>query len=792
MKFNIKNTSILVLFFVGILTTFSQQQSSYEIIGEIKDALDASPVAYATVVVKNKESNTVLQGATSNANGVVNFTTKATDFYVEVSFIGYKTEIIKNIDFSKKRINLGTLLLQEDAESLDAVELRAELSKTEFKLDKKVFNVGKDIASTGVSALEVLNNVPSVNVDIEGTVSLRGSAGVQILINGKPSVLAESGSNALGTITAEMIQSIEVITNPSAKYDAEGTAGILNIILKKDEKEGLNGSVSVNTGNPDNHSIGVSLNRRTEKFNLFTQFGGGYKSYPRFNENVNQNKTTDTIIESFGTSYRNEIFYNLILGTDYHIDDYNVLTLSGNIAYEIEDQPSKTNFSKYYQDDLISEWYREEDTEATNPKWQYEFNYSKEFKNNKEHVLLFSALGRFFGKVLSSEFTNITTFGNNTDTDQQTDSEFQQADYTFKLDYTNPLTEKVTLEAGGQYVINDVGNDYEVRNFDGTNFVVDNTLTNKFEYNQKVLGIYGTGAYENDFWGIKLGLRLENTDLKTVLTNENIDNSQKYTNLFPTAHTSYKITDDFSMQAGYSRRIYRPRLWDLNPFISIRDNYNIRTGNPDLMPEFTDSYELTSIYKIGKATMSTSVYHKFTTDVKERIAIFEDNITTTTPFNIGSRRTTGLEVNGKYSPEKWLTFNGDFNWNYFDRKGAYEDQNFSFSNDSWSSRLNSKFSFPWEVDMELTGNYRSSNQTIQGENSGYAYADIGLRKKMLKGRAVINVAVRDVFESRISESIIDNEDRYNYRFGKRGRFVTLGFSYGFGKGEAMTYSGKGR
>lgn len=784
--------SLGILLVLGSHSMIAQQKNSHIIIGEIKDAATKTAVPYATIVVTDSHTKKVLLGTTSNDNGTFSVKTNATDFYVEISFMGFKTKTIKDLNVANSRINLGTILLEEDSQMLNAVEVRAEISKTQFKLDRKVFNVGKDIASTGVSALEVLNNVPSVNVNIEGEVSLRGSSGVQILIDGKPSVLAESGSNALGTITADMIESIEVITNPSAKYDAEGTAGVLNIILKKEEKRGLNGSISLNTGIPDNHSVGVSLNRRTEKFNLFTQLGAGYRSMPRDNENINTNKNNNTTVNSEGTEYRNETFFNLILGTDYHIDDYNVLTLSGNFAYELEDQPSRTNYSLYENNVLQSEWYRTETTEATNPKWQYELNYKKEFKNNKEHTLLFSALGRFFGKDLSSAFTNTPTFGTTSQVNQQTDTDFKQADYTFKLDYTNPLTEQVTIETGAQYLINDVANDYEVRNLQGTDYVADPNLTNNFEYNQKVLGVYGTSSYESDDWGVKIGLRVENTDLATVLTNTNQTNNQKYTNWFPSMHTSYKFTEDFSVQAGYSKRIYRPRLWDLNPFFSISDNFNIRAGNPNLLPEFTDSYELTGIYKLGKASLNTSVYHRFTTEVMERISIFEDNITTTTPFNIGNRRTTGLEVNGKYTPLKWLTLNGDFNWNYFERNGTYNTQVFDFTGDNWSTRLSSKIGLPQDIDIELTGNYRSSYQTVQSEVSGYAFADFGVRKKILKGKAVINVAVRDIFASRISESVIDNDDVYKYSFGQRGRFFTLGFSYGFGKGEAMTYSGKRR
>ncbi|WP_038531577.1 outer membrane beta-barrel family protein [Formosa agariphila] len=761
-----------------------------EIKGHVLERATNYPVPYATVVLVDSTSDKPITGTTTNEEGIFNLQSDSQDVYLKISFIGFKTQTFKSLDFSSSELDLGTIYLEQDAQSLDEVLVRAEVSSTQFKLDRKVFNVGQDIASTGVSALEVLNNVPSVNVDIEGAVSLRGNSGVQILIDGKPSVLADESSNALGTITADMIERIEVITNPSAKYDAEGTAGILNIILKKEDKKGLNGSISLNTGIPDNHSVGVSLNRRTEKFNLFTQFGGGYRSLPRDNTSENTNFETGSSVISEGTEYRNETFFNLTLGTDYHINDLNVLTLSGNFAYEIEDQPSKTNFSSYDNSILDSQWYREETTDATNPKWQYELNYKKEFKNNEEHTLLFSALGSFFGKDQESEFTNITTFGDIVNVDQQTETEFQQADYTFKLDYTNPLSESITIETGVQYLINDVGNDYEVREFESGVWNVNPNLTNDFEYNQKVFGVYGTGAYEGERWGLKLGLRVEDTKLYTLLTNTNEENNQTYTDFFPTLHSSYKINDNFSVQAGYSKRIFRPRLWDLNPFFNIKNNYNIRVGNPNLQPEYTNSYEITGIFKIGKATLNSSVFYLYTTDVVERVSVFQDNVTLTTPVNVGTNGAVGFEINGKYAPLNWLSFNGDFNFNYFERKGEFETQSFDFTGERWNGRLTTKIGLPADFDLEITGQYESDYETVQSTSHGFGFADIGVRKKILKGKVVMNFAVKDVFETRLYESTILNENNYNNTTSERGRFYTLGFSYGFGRGEAMTYSGK--
>ncbi|WMI68142.1 TonB-dependent receptor domain-containing protein [Mangrovimonas sp. YM274] len=780
----------LLSLFIFVVSGIQAQQLKVK--GSILESNTQQPVPYATVAVKSLESQTLISGTTSDENGLFEMVIDSPNVVFEVSFMGYFPVSISEFKVLNNQIDLGIIFLQEDAEQLDEVVVKGEVSKTVFKLDKRIFNVGSDISSTGVSALEVLNNVPSVNVNIEGEVTLRGSSGVQILINGKPSVLADQSGNALGTITADMIESIEVITNPSAKYEASGTTGILNIILKKEEKKGWNGSISANTGVPDNHSVGGSINRRTEKFNLFSQFGAGYRSLPRDTEADNRNLASNETIYSYGEDYRNETFFNITLGTDYHINEYNVLTLSGNFAYEIEDQPSKTNYRHFNGDNLISRWVRNETTDATNPKWQYEFNWKKTFENNEDHTFQLSALGSFFGKDQSSKFTDTTLEGDNVDSNQRTTTNFQQADYTFKADYVNPISKVLTIETGAQYVINDVGNDFEVFDFVNDGYVTNEDLTNNFEWNQNVLGVYATGAYENDTWGVKVGLRVENTDLNTLLTNTNESNSKNFTNLFPTFHSSYKFSENFSLQGGYSKRIFRPRLWDLNPFFNIRNNFNIYAGNPDLQPEFTDSYELTSIYKIGKASLSSSLYYRYTTDVVERVSTFEDNVTFTTPQNIGTNATVGFETNGKYSPAKWLTITGDFNFNYFERKGAFEDQVFDFTGNQWSSRLGTKIGLPADFDLELTGNYQSGYQTVQGEQSGFAFMDLGLRKKIFKGKIVANLGVRDVFASRIQERYVYQTSFESYNYSLRGRFVTFGVSYGFGKGEAMTYSGRRR
>ncbi len=781
----------LTLLFIALLCTCVSAQST--ITGRVVDKTSGQPIEFATVLVSDASTKAGIGGTTTDLAGNFTLETKTEAVYLDLSFIGFTTRRVEELTFTNGTAELGILELSAEGQTLDEITVRAEKSQTEFKLDKRVFNVGKDLSSTGASALEVLNNVPSVNVTIEGQIQLRGSGGVQILVNGKPSVIASEQGNLLGTITADMIESIEVITNPSAKYDAEGTSGIINIVLKKEERKGLNGAISVNTGTPDNHSIGLSLNRRSEKFNLFSQLGVGYRELPNEERAINEDRLSGNTVSSEGTEFRNELYYNAVLGTDYLINERNVITLSGNFSYEIEDQPSRNDFFLTdAADEILSNWKREEVTEATNPKYQFELQYKRDFEDHKDHDLILSAIGTLFSKDQSSEFTNTTISGLDRDGRQQTRTNFGNQENTFKVDYTRPINEKMTVETGAQYITSDVNNDFSVSNFDGSSFVVDPDLTNVFNWNQKVAAVYGTAAYQFTNLGIKFGLRLENTDLATLLETTNESNDQNYVNLFPSAASSYKISDAVSVQASYSRRIFRPRLWDLNPFFNPRNNFNIRAGNPNLQPEFTDSYELTSIFILGETSLNFGVYQRYTTDVVERITTFQDNVSLTTPQNIGTNRTTGLELNFKTIPAKFMTITGDLNYNFFSREGELEGTSFDFSADQYSGKVTSKFDLPLDFDFEVTGQYRSAFQTVQSRVSDQLFADLGLRKKLFGGKGAVSFSVRDLFASRIQESVIDQVEVYQFSRRLRGRFITLGFSYGFGKGETMEYSGQRR
>jgi outer membrane receptor protein involved in Fe transport len=244
------------------------------------------------------------------------------------------------------------------------------------------------------------------------------------------------------------------------------------------------------------------------------------------------------------------------------------------------------------------------------------------------------------------------------------------------------------------------------------------------------------------------------------------------------------------LQVGYSRRIYRPRLWDLNPFFNIRNNFNIRTGNPNLQPEFTDSYEAGSIFIFNKISLNLIGYYRYTTDKIERVSTIEENVNTYRPENIGINKATGVEFNFKYTPLRKLTLNGDFNYNVFKRDGSFNDQTFNFSADKWTGKLTGKYKINKAIDVEISGRHESRERTVQGKLAENSSMDAGLKIKILNGKGVFNVSVRDIFSSRVRKNTIDNEDFYIYQRSQRGRFLTFSFSYGFGKGEAMQYSGR--
>lgn len=788
-----RNISILILLICTLLCQQVVAENNIRkviITGKILEKDSETPIEYATISIHAPDGK-LITGGISGKDGSFQLESPNKEFFIKVSFIGYESQEIKEFELNNNRVQLNAIHLASAHAQLDDVVVRAEKSQTVFKLDKRVFNVGKDLVGSGGSALDILNNVPSVDVSIEGTISLRGNSSVQMLINGKPSVMASS--KTLGTITADMIERVEVVTNPSAKYDAEGTSGIINIILKKNNKKGLNGAVTANVGTPKNYSLGLSMNRRTEKLNLFTQLGIGDRRFlsDSYSKTINNKSNNQPQTISKGDGEKNERFYNFILGADYRISKYQTLSVSGHYGFEDEKEYSTTDYSySELSGSNTEEAQRKESTTAGNPKWQYEVNYTKEFADNKEHKLTASATGSFFGKDKTSIYTN-TGVGNFLRlNDEKVINDFSETEYSFQLDYTHPISEKSTWEAGAKMDINNNENKLVQHDKVGNNWEVNPNLSNQFHFDQNISALYSTYAFEGNHISFKLGVRAEHEYRKSELENTNEENKKNDTRFFPSFHTSYKFNDGFSLQAGYSKRIRRPHMWDINPFESYRDPLNINKGNPNLKPSLSDSFEITAISTFQSGSVNASLFYSVTDDVVDDVYVIDGNVTTSMPINVGKSKSTGIEINSKVDPFKWFTLLAEGNYRFYKRTGKYQDQDFDFSNKSWSARMTAKFKLPYHIDAEYKFRYRSKSESLQGYYKASSYSDFGVRKKFLKGKAVLNVSVKDIFNSRKRKFESKSTDFYTYNEHQRhGRILVVGLSFGFGKGETMEYSG---
>ncbi|MEM1358613.1 MAG: outer membrane beta-barrel family protein, partial [Bacteroidota bacterium] len=521
-------------------------------------------------------------------------------------------------------------------------------------------------------------------------------------------------------------------------------------------------------------------------------FGAGYRTLPNTQRRSNQFINSGTTVTSEGEVDKNETFLNLILGMDYHFNATNVLTLSGRFAYEWEDEFSQQDFLRNTTDGgAADDWRRDETTEAVNPKWHYELHYQRQLKSpdDRDHTLMISALGDGFLKDQSSEFLTTTREGQAAFGDQQTRTDFGQKGYVFGLDYTRPVGQKGSLEAGLQYDRDDTGNDFVVLNRLNESFELDPNQTNDFRFDQGVIAAYATFGLEGKQWGWKAGLRAEGTQVNTLLVTTNVASKRWYRNLFPSGHVSYKVNSGLSFQLGYSRRIYRPGLWELNPFFNLRDNFNVETGNPDLRPELTDGGELTGIWTGDKANLSVSVYHRRTTGAIEDFIFLENGINVNRPLNLGIQEVSGLEINAKAFLTESLTVSTDRNGRRESRRATVADQVFDFSTLPWRARLNAKLQLPAGLDVEASGHYRSGFALTQGQFFDTGWVDAGLRKKLSGGKWVVSLSVRDLFASRRFQSTRESADFLQFGTSRRGRFLLVGVSYAFGDGEAMEFGG---
>ena len=761
-----------------------------KIVGKIIDEQSNNPLEFATISFFNIADASLIGGGLSELDGT--FTAEIPDVpaYAVIEFIGYDAVTINPIQVENavkksKVVDMGNILISQSSLDLQEVEIRAEKSETQFSLDKRVFNVGKDLANRGGSAVDILDNVPSVTVDVDGEVSLRGSTGVRILVNGKRSGLGES----LRNIPSNQIERIEVITNPSARYDAEGMAGIINIILKKDTRQGFNGSFDANIGSPFQSGLGANINYRKNKINWFAGYGFQYRESPGQGKQVNRFFKSDTTnITNLDKTYqRNGISNTLRLGMDYFFTDKTSLTAS--FRYQDSEQDNETvnlydDYINSFPGNLVGSAIRTDDEVENESQLEYSLNFSKEF-SSRDHVLKVSIDYEDELEVESSNFEELISVKGAPDRTlyQRSKNDEGQKEWVVQADYIHPFSKDHKIEFGVKGSFRDITNDYAVEEITGGEWRILDSISNNFIYNENIAAAYT--QYGNTFgkFSFQLGLRYEYADITTELLQSMQRNQRNRGDFFPSAFFSYKVSEVDAMQISYSRRIRRPHFWHLNPFFTYNDRRNLFSGNPNLNPEYTDSYELNYLKFWDNTTLTAGLFYRHSTGVIERIRriIEVDGIEVTQlkPENLAERNDYGLELSLSYSALKWLRLDASGNLFRSITNGTNLGESFENDTYTWTSKFTSRFTFWKGSDLQLRMNYRAPRETTQGKNKSMTSLDIGWSKDFLaKKNLTVTLSVRDVFNSRKRRY-----EQYGENFSTvgehqwRARSVNLAFNY---------------
>ena len=800
----------------ALLFSFSlhAQNPQHTVTGKVVDE-SGVPLEYATISFKNIDNPDILTGGITGPDGEFSIDVREGTYDITVEFISFEPKTFQDREITSDT-SMGTITLGMAAGELDEVVVTAETTQVEVRLDKKIYNIGKDLTTAGGTVADALNNVPSVSVDLEGGISLRGNENVRILINGKPSAMAGFGNtDVLSQLPADAIERVEVITSPSARYDAEGTAGILNIILRKEKTLGFNGSATARIGHPDQAGLSANLNYRTDKFNIFNTTGFRYFDAPgnsyantRYFEYVDEetgeivDPQYDRIIEDRKIERLNRNF-NTSLGFEYYLTDMSSITATG--FYRIgEDEDLTTNYSRMFREGVATlESIRRENQLEEDNSYQVALNYINKF-NNSGHQLTADI------QYEQDEETQTANINETIEVDLADENPFypqeksftteSQNEFLIQADYVRPIGEDAQFEAGYRGNFEEEVTDYELLLEDSeTSELEQSALSNIFTYTENVNSLYS--QYGNKFgdFSFLLGLRLENTQLKGKIDSDlsaeeleeefgipiDTDFDNNYLGLFPTLNLIYELGERENITIGYNRRINRPRGWFINPFPSRSSRTNIFQGNPNLEPAFSNAVDLGYLKRWDQLTFTSSVYYQHETNSFERVeqsSTAEDGtqIIRTIPINLATNTRLGAEAGLLYNPAEWLRLNGSFNFFQFDTEGDYRGVDYSARNTSFFARFSSKVSLPWTIDWQTNAFYRGASEGAQTATEGLLSIDMALSKELFNESASLTLNVNDLLNARKRESFTTTEffERES-RFQWRQRSITLSFTYRF-------------
>ncbi len=773
--------------------------------GTIKDGATQSPVEFANIALYSIIDSSLVTGAITDAKGEFDLTNVPFgDYYLVVQFIGYEKKSLEDLVINKQQrsLDLGEIDLHLTAVQLQGAEIVANKVNTEYKLDRKVINVSQDISNTGSTAAEVLEKSPSVRVDVEGNVTLRGSSNFKVFIDGKPSVL--DGNEALQQIPANTIENIEIITNPSVKYDPDGTAGIININLKKSRLKGFSGIADVTAATGDKYGADVYMNYKNRNWNIYGGIDWNDRVWPSTVEEERETYRGDT------TDYRKATYdqawrrhgINFKGGLDYYLGEKTTLSLGGEYGTggfgwdrngQVHDYTLPGTFDRYYLDHNIFRWSRNYYSIST--------NYQQKFKQ-EGHELKFLA---FYSGRDGSQ----TQDKRETDTDPNWEplttapfrlrSTEEGPSYNLRLevDYVKPVFENGRIEAGYHFRLEDEHEDYFVENFDYDNMLWtrDEKYTKNASYYRSIQAIYG--IFKNGYkdFEYQLGLRGEYTYRDIRVINRNEKSVVDRFDYFPSLHLSYRLKESNQFMGSYSRRIERPRSWYLEPYVTYVDESTRRMGDPGLLPEYTDSYELSYLKTLASGSFTIEAYFRKTSDKITWVNYYDadSGFFINTPKNLNHDQALGLESSFVYDFTRWFNLNLSGSYYHYQLQDLTGETSSYRSSNNWDTRVITSFSLPSQTRFQLNFAYDSPTVTAQGRSDGSWYMDFTAKQEFLQKSLSLTFKISDIFNSRQVLSYTYGTGFYSSQLNyPEARVLSLTLSYrlnNFKKNPAMDTMG---
>ncbi len=782
--------SLLILIFAMVASTgYSQRGAGMRnggtISGSVFDDHTKGPVEYANVVIYNLKDSSQVTGGISDKQGKFNIPgVRPGKYYVEVQFMGYEKKRIENVSLtppSNMSKDLGKIFLKPTAINLENVVVQDKRSPMSYQIDKKVIDVSQIPTAISGNAADVLENVPSVTVDIEGNVSLRGSGSFTVLIDGRPSVM--DAQDALQQIPASSIETIEIITNPSAKYDPEGNAGIINIKMKKEKNRGFAGIVNANAGVNDKYGGDFLLEYKTPTLNY--NFGLDYnrRYFPGTSLNERQFILSDktSYINSDGDRERGRISFGIRGGIDFNLSSNDYLSLGGRYGNRDGSNNSTLQYTQWSTLEPQQDFYiSNESRSRSGDYYALNLNYQRKFETEGHELDL-----EFFESHRASDESSISAEirkGNQFDGKKTTENG-PSTRFRGKMDYTLPLGEKQKFEAGSQGEMEISEDATGIYDFDPlvNDYIFQNDFSNTTKYNRRELAVYSIYSNELGNLGFQGGVRGEYTfrTIKLQKTGENFKIDRW--DFFPTFHTSFKLAEGSQLMASYTRRIDRPHGWELEPFLTWQDANNVRRGNPALNPEFEDSYELGFQTFFGEVSLSNDFYYKVSHDKVEHIrSVYADNITLTSFANVGTDYSLGSEFMLMFNPVKLWDVNIMGNIYNYKIEGVIGNEAFSRNSFNWNARFNNGFKITTTTQLQFNVRYNSPSVSSQGSWKGYFSSDVAVKQDLLQSLLSLTLQVRDIFGTAKYEFTSEGADFYSYsHYTRESPMVMLNLKLNF-------------